>query len=247
MTDAPFPPASPHGEITEPFPDVFFVTGGVRMAPLMSFSRNMTIVREGERVVLINSMRLSEEGLTALEALGTVTDVIRLAGFHGMDDPFYKDRYGAKIWALEGTSYRRGFAVDGSEPGYFEADVQMNARTALPLEGASLHTFSTPSPEGMLRLSREGGILVTGDSLQNWATTNRYFSLPGKLMMKMMGFIKAHNLGPGWIKAARPKTEEVRGIAELDFEHVLPAHGDAVIGGARGKYRAVLEAYQQPS
>lgn len=247
MAAASFPPASAHGEITELFPDVFFVTGGVRMAPLMSFSRNMTIVRDGERLIVINSMRLSDEGLAALDALGRVTDVIRLAGFHGMDDPFYKDRYDAKTWVLEGTSYRRGFAVDGTDPGYFEADAEMNEGTALPLEGASLHAFSTQPPEGMLLLSREGGILVTGDSLQNWARTDRYFSLPGKLMMKVMGFIKAHNIGPGWVKAARPKAEEMRGIIDLDFEHVLPAHGDAVIGGAREKYRAVLEAYRQPS
>ncbi len=44
------------------------------------FSRNMVIVREGERLIIINSVRLNEEALAELEQLGTVTDVIRLGG-----------------------------------------------------------------------------------------------------------------------------------------------------------------------
>ena len=35
--------------------------------------------------------------------------MIRLAGFHGMDDPFYKDRYGAKVWVVKGHVYAKGF------------------------------------------------------------------------------------------------------------------------------------------
>lgn len=127
------PPASPHGELTEVLPDVFFVTGGVRMAPLLSFSRNMVVVRQGERLVLVNSMRLHDTGLAALDELGTVTDVIRLAGFHGMDDPFYKERYGAKTWVVDGMTYHRGF--DATKPGatpYFEADATMGPDTAGP-------------------------------------------------------------------------------------------------------------------
>lgn len=244
MAGPSFTPASPHGEITELFPDVFFVTGGVRMAPLLSFSRNMTIVREGERLVLIGSIRLNEAGLAALEKLGTVTDVIRLAGFHGMDDPFYKDRYGAKTWVLEGMTYRRGFnPSDTSKVEYFEPDVKMTADTELPLAGASLYAFSTQPPEALLLLEREGGIVVAGDSLQNWRTVDPYFSFAGKLMMKTMGFIRPHNLGPGWVKGAKPSAAEIKGILNLPFEHVLPAHGEPVKGDAKGKYRAVIDGY----
>lgn len=242
MSDAP---ALPHGELTEVFPSVFFVTGGFRMAPLVSFSRNMIVVREDDRLVLIGSVRLSDAGLAALDALGRVTDVIRLAGFHGMDDPFYKERYGAKVWVARGMSYQRGFdAAKTTANPYFEADVELDADAELPLRGASLYAFSTRPPEALLRLPHEGGILVSGDCLQNWGKTDRYFSLVGKLMMKSMGFIKAHNLGPGWVKAARPKVEELRGVLDLEFEHLLPGHGEPVIGGAKEKYRAVIEGYR---
>src|SRR4051794_27486614 len=108
-------PALPHGALREAFRDVFFVTGTVKMPAPIRFSRNMTVVGEGPRLVLINSIRLSDAGLAELEKLGTVTDVVRIAGYHGADDPFYKQRYGAKISVVSGQSYRKGFDYKESE------------------------------------------------------------------------------------------------------------------------------------
>ncbi|MEM6993685.1 MAG: hypothetical protein AAF721_24440 [Myxococcota bacterium] len=236
------PAARPHSELVELFPDVFFATGSVKMAPLMSFSRNMVVVREGERLVIVNSMRLTDEGLAKLDGLGKVTDVIRLAGFHGMDDPFYKERYDAKVWCLPGAPYKKGFdAAKGSGTSYFEADRELSPDGALPIANAKVIAFSTTPPEALLLLEREGGILVTGDALQNWATTNEHFSFAAKVFMKRMGFIRAHNVGPGWVKATNPNRSEIKAILDLDFDHVLPSHGDAVIGGAREAYRPAVD------
>src|ERR1700742_4164997 len=95
----PFPAALPHGELREVLPGIHFVTGSLRLPgrlPLR-FSRNMTVIVEGEPLTLVNTVRLDEAGLAALDKLGKVTDVIRIAAFHGMDDPFYADRYGARV------------------------------------------------------------------------------------------------------------------------------------------------------
>ena len=213
------------------------------MAPLIRFSRNMVIIKEGERLVLVHSMRLSEPGLQALDALGKVTDVIRLAGFHGMDDPFYKERYDAKVWALEGAHYMKGFgAAEGKGEAYFEPDVRIGPDTELPIEGAALTVIPCQPPEGILRLDREGGVLITGDALQHWHRTDRYFSLAAKAMMKVMGFIKPHNVGPGWLKSAKPSAADVSGLGDLEFDNLLPVHGDPVLGGAREKYRPAIES-----
>ena len=242
MSSSKFPPAQPHGALREVFPGVFFVTGTVGMpGPLpVRFSRNMTVVREGERLTLINSVRLSEEGLRALDALGKVTDVLRLAGFHGMDDPFYKDRYGAKVWAVKGQRYVTGFNVRAPKT-YFTPDVEMDADTALPLAGAKLYLFGTEPPEAILVLDRDGGVAVSGDSLQHWHQTDAYFSFVGGLMMKLMGFIRPFNVGPGWLKQAKPGADALRGVLGLRFEHLLPAHGDVIQGGACERYRASIE------
>src|SRR5579871_4123106 len=52
MQPRPFPAALPHGALREVLPGLFFVTGTVPMpGPLpVRFSRNMTVVREGERL-----------------------------------------------------------------------------------------------------------------------------------------------------------------------------------------------------
>lgn len=244
MTRKTFPQAYPHGELKELFKDLFFVTGSLKMPGRLpiQFSRNMTVVREADRLTLINSIRLDESGLAALERLGEIKGVVRLAGFHGMDDPFYKDRYGATVWAVKGQPYTTGFNVQASaDDDYFKPDIEMDAQTKLPIDRTTLYLFSCRPPEGMLVLEREGGVIVSGDCLQNWRKTDRYFSLPAKLMMKVMGFIKPCNIGPGWLKMAKPDAKEIRGILDLDFEHVLPAHGTAVIGGAKEAYRATIE------
>jgi hypothetical protein len=236
------PPALPHGEIHEVLAGIYFVAGTIAMpGPLpIRFSRNMTILREGaDRLVLVNSVRLGDEGLAALDALGKVTDVIRLAANHGMDDPFYRDRYKAKVWALDGQRYTAGFDTSATDV-YFEPDIGIDERTELPLAGARLYTIHSKPPEGLLVLERHGGTIVSGDCLQHWAKADPYFSFLGKTMMKAMGFIRPYNVGPGWLKQCKPPKHELRGILDLGFENVLPSHGAPVLGGARDHYRPAI-------
>ena len=100
MNPKPFAEAMKHGSIEQVFENIYIVRGtaAFKKPVPVRFSRNMTVIREGNDLTLINSVRLSEQGLTELDALGQVKHVIRLAGFHGMDDPFYKDRYGGCVF-----------------------------------------------------------------------------------------------------------------------------------------------------
>ncbi len=238
----PHPSPRPHGEIREVLPGLFLVTGTIAMpGPLpVRFSRNMTIVREGERLVLVNTVRLDEGGLAALDRLGKVTDVIRLAANHGSDDPFYADRYKAKVWVLKGQRYTAGFNTKVPDT-YFTPDVEVEATTSLPIGGARLHFIHSDPPEGLLILERHGGTIISGDCLQNWASTDSYFSWLGAAMMRMMGFIRPHNIGPGWLRQGKPPGEELRAILGFEFANVLPAHGEPVIGNALELYRPAIE------
>ena len=238
----PFRPALPHGEVREVLAGMFMVTGTVAMpGPLpVRISRNMTIVREGGRLVLVNTVRLDEAGLRALDGLGKVTDVIRLAANHGMDDPFYKDRYGAKVWVVRGQRYTAGFNTSAPQT-YFTPDAEMDSTTVLPLAGAHLVVIYSRPPEGILLLERHDGVAIAGDCLQHWHIADEYFSWLGKHIMRMMGFIRPHNVGPGWLKQGKPPREQLRGILDLRFANVLPSHGAAVLGDARSRYRPAIE------
>lgn len=109
-----FPPQLPHGKIQEILPDIFFVKGQIRIdsEPVSEFSRNMVIIRDGDELTLINSVRLDEAGLKQLDSLGSVRHLIKLGAFHGRDDAFYLERYRIPLWAPSGMSYIRGERTD---------------------------------------------------------------------------------------------------------------------------------------
>ncbi|MBV8756624.1 MAG: hypothetical protein JO257_05100 [Deltaproteobacteria bacterium] len=234
------PPAGKHGELTEVLPGIYFVTGTVKLpGPLpVRFSRNMTVVKQGDRLVVVNSVRLDDAGLAALDKLGKVTDVVRLAANHGMDDPFYAERYGAKVWAVKGQRYTAGFNTSRPDT-YFTPHHEMDATTELPIAGAKLTVIDSTPSEGLLVL--DGGTIISGDCLQNWAAPDAYMSGLGKFMLKRMGFMKPHNIGPGWLRQGKPPHAQLRALLDLPFVNVLPVHGTPVLGDAPALYKPAIE------
>jgi hypothetical protein len=234
--------ASPHGELQEIFDGIWFVKGSHKMPvpmPLpMRISRAMTVLRNAEdgTLTVVNSMRLSERGHAELDALGKVTRVLRIGGFHGCDDGYYRERYGAKIYAVKGMTYRRGMKPDQG-PTYLEPDVVIDEDSPLPIPSARLKVFASSNPpEALLLLDRDGGIVVSADALQNTAGPDKHCNWLGKIVMRRMGFFKPYAVGAGWLEFAKPEAEDVRSVLDLQFEHVLPGHGDPVIGEAKSKY-----------
>ena len=226
-------PQMPHGEISEIFDDVFFVTGTVKPTfndTPFQFSRNMTIVREGGDLTLINTVRLDDAGLAKLESLGKVSHIVKL-GSHGIDDRFYLDRYSPKQWALAGHTH------SGGQP----TDEELAVDGAAPFTGGSVFVFeTTKAPEGVLRIDREGGILVSCDSLQNFAEVDQYFDEPTSKMMMAGGFICPANVGPGWLRAADPQASDFHRLEQLPFKHLLPGHGTPLLGEAKEQLGATF-------
>ena len=96
MSDSPI---YPHDPIEEIQPDVFMVRGEIKLNALMTITRNMAIVRHESELTLVDPIRLSPGEEKRLEQLGTVKRILRLGSMHGVDDPYYMDRYGAELWA----------------------------------------------------------------------------------------------------------------------------------------------------
>lgn len=246
-----YPEPLPHGELHHIINDIYMVTGSVEMkAPhpkygpfKMTFSRNMMVIKQGGELILVNSVRLNEKGIAQLDELGDVTHVVRLAAFHGFDDPFYKETFRATLWSVE-APYVRGFAKSTKEE-YYRADRILKPGSELPIKGASYHEFTTSHPkEGLILLEREGGILLAGDSMQNWPKPDKYFNWFAKIMMKRMGFIEPSNFGPGWLELAKPEKDELMEKARLDYSVLLPAHGNPIMANAQqGFIKAAEQAY----
>jgi len=226
-------PVCPHGDVEEIAANTFMVRGSMKMNPVLRISRNMGIVRSGDEVSLINPIRLDSKGESQLRKLGKVTNIIRLGSFHGIDDPYYKDKFAVRLWAQPGGKHY-------TEP---PLDVELGSETALPFENARLFEFSnTVQPESVLHLESDGGILFTCDAIQHYGDYS-YNNLPAKLLMPFIGFPRTTIIGPFWLKLMTPEgaslESEFQDLLMLEFDKLLSAHGTLITGGA---HAAVQEA-----
>jgi len=219
-----------HGEIQEVFEDVFMVTGTMKndfFGSPFQFSRNMTIVRENGILTILNSVRLNDDGLKALDLLGEVKHVVRLGDLHGIDDPFYVDRYKAKFWALPDMTIESGLKIDKplSETG------------DLPVSNANIFIFkSVKRPECIIKLNKEGGIMLSCDAFQNWGEPDEFFDEESIRKMKEMDFFVPHNIGPLWLMESKPEAEDFLRLKNMTYKHALCGHGTPVLNNAKAVF-----------
>ncbi|MHA7131196.1 hypothetical protein [Algoriphagus namhaensis] len=232
-----FKEAMPHGPIQEVFDDVFFVTGTMKnefFGSMWQFSRNMVVVRDGKDLTIVNSVRLDDAGLEELNRLGQVKNVVRIGDMHGVDDPFYVDRYGAKFWALPDMKPQAGLKID-------QALVEGGE---MPFSGCSLFVFKTVQrPECILRLDREGGIMIACDSLQNWVEPDEFFDETTVPTMQNMNFFVQANLGLAWLHESKPQAEDFVRLKEVSFKHALCGHGYPLRDVAQEEYHKTFKKY----
>ncbi len=219
-------PIYPHDPIEEIQPDVFMARGEVKMNALMTITRNMAIVRHQGELTLVDPIRLEQSEEKRLEGMGTVKRILRLGSLHGVDDPYYMERYGAELWAP-------GASQAHPEP---KPTLEWDESTPLPFPDAELFRFEgLKQPEGALLLKRGKGLLLTCDGIQNYGDYS-HCNLPTRIISPWIGFPKTTIVGPMWVKMMTPKggnlESEFRRLLELDFDQLLSAHGTFLESGA---------------
>ncbi len=193
----------------------------------------MVIVRDGKKLTLINTLRLNEDGLKAVDKLGEVTNIVRLGAFHDRNDVFYLDRYKAKLWAVRGMVHKDNR----------QADFLIGETDAVPFAGASFFRFETTSqPEAILHIARQGGILITCDSIKNWTKVDEYFSEKTAKEFLEQGLIKPVSIDKVWLGAMRPKNSDFIRLKKLSFRHLFSAHGQPIINTADEQLMPVLDS-----
>jgi hypothetical protein len=195
----------------------------------MGIPRNMTVYRLGDgRLLLYSVIAMHDEGMRALEALGTPAFMVMPHDRHQMDAPFYKARYPRLRVLAPEPSFPRRVPVDGD----LEELSAFRIHAAL-LPGASYH-------EAVLELPIEGGVaLCTTELLGNTASLRGWFAL----LMKVFG---PPGGGFGVSRAVRFREvvdrKQVRAWLEglgarEDIKLILLGHGPAVIEDAPAALR----------
>lgn len=230
------PRVLPHGDIEEIAEGVYWVQGSAIMGPGVRIPRNMTIVVHDGVVTVVNAVRLDDAGEKRLAELGDLKHVVKIGWVHGMDDPYYLEKFGAAYWALPS-----GAREKDPKP------TETLAAGHLPFPDCELFAFEkTNKPEGALLVKRAGGILITCDSAQNWPDTSGC-SLLAKVATKVMGFTsRPAQIGPPWRKGMTPQGGSLKSdferMAGLEFDKLIGAHGGPLRSGARQALEATVAA-----
>jgi hypothetical protein len=218
----PFPAPLPHTEPQQVHPDIFIVRGGFDMAPMMRITRNMVILRHEGELTLVNSVRPTDAGKQAIEALGPVKHLVRIGAFHGADDPWFRDHYDLTFWT-----------PPGMDPA---GDQVLGDDNMPPLPGLRLIMLERArQAEACLFLEREGGVLISCDSVQNWEDTQGC-SLAAKAVVNLMGFKNPASPGKPWMKVMQDRNgpdlkADFERLHALDAQTLLPGHGNVMKGG----------------
>lgn len=199
----------------------------------MRMNRNMLILEDAGQLTLINPVRMNNAGLSKLDKLGSVKNILRLGDFHGLDDAFYLDRYKCEFWAQEGqNTYKTPLPTN-----------IISANTESPFPDSEFFVFeSSRYPEAALLL-KDHKLLITTDSVQYHADWS-YFTFLTKFAFKLLGFKLGINIGPPWLKRVTPKGGSMMAdfdkLLELDFDAIIAAHGLQLESGAKELLAAEL-------
>lgn len=233
-----YPAVLPHDPPIELAPDLYLVHGCVCPGPGVRFTRNMVVVRDAGKLTLINPVRMDEPGLNALESLGEVAHVLRLGPMHGMDDPFYVERYNATFWAFEG-------GITYTTP---SIDQALSENGALPFPRARLFAFGhMKETEGAILLERSPNILITCDAIQSYATPPHtpHTNWLSRLVMPFIGFPKKTLIGPVWVKLLVTDKagiqSEFERLLTMEFDQLIAAHGTFVQKNAHSEVQQAVK------
>jgi hypothetical protein len=224
------PPADRHLPVRECFPDVWLASSANAMSiPLgftITFSRNMVAVRTPDGWVLLNPVRLSESAEAELLAKAPIKHAVRLGTFHGRDDGYYVEKFGAELWGVRGEqSY--------PEP---RCTREITEDGPFPIAGARVIVFRNATRAECAVCLPQHRLLVTCDSVQHYEN-DALISMLGKLVMYPMGFFTPCVIGPIWLKTVTPPGGSVRAdferVLALDFDNLISAHGTPKVGGAK--------------
>ena len=228
-----YPSVTPQDPIIEIFPQVYLLRGSIKIAPMLQMNRNMFIVKQGEDLVLINAVRLNEQGLKQLNQLGKVKHLIRLGDFHGLDDQFYIDQFQPTFWSQENHL---------SYPDLIPNQI-IDKKSISPIRNSQFFIFeSAKYPEAALLLE-DYQLLMTTDSIQYWDDW-KHMSFLSKIMLYLMGFRLDLFIGGPWLKKVSTQKESLKSdfeqLLNLDFVHVVAAHGNLLKNTAKDELKRVV-------
>lgn len=183
-----YAPASPHDPLIEIFPDIYLLRGSINFGFGLRMNRNMIIIKQNQELILVNPVRMNDDGLAHLEQLGNIRHIIRLGDFHGLDDQFYRDTYQAQLWSQpDHHTYKN-----------LQPDRLITPHIKPPIANATFFIFATAKYPKAALLIQPAKLLITTDCVQYWADW-KYTSFVRRIILWLMGFRLGLFIGGPWL------------------------------------------------
>mmetsp|Transcript_18109 Transcript_18109/g.43300 ORF Transcript_18109/g.43300 Transcript_18109/m.43300 type:complete len:268 (+) Transcript_18109:10-813(+) len=242
-----YPPAEGNGQILPLNSDVFYVEGYFTMMPLTKVRSTMTILRDGNELTLVNTVRLDEKGLRHLEELGQVRKVVRLGGGHGTHDAFYVQRYNAILYGLAGMKWGPDCGEPQKKIGTIPLQMDRDLAQGSPVPTGRVIILETKPdmPEAALHVDRHK-LLITCDCVQNHGAEGDVPSGMAGSMFSVMGFKGEARTPPMWFKffspsgTAGPMQQSLDRLHDVQWSMLITAHGPPCTENPQQKHKACL-------
>lgn len=219
-----FTKTTPHGGLTKVLDNVYVIEGSFTLGFGTLFGRNMAIVKRGDDLTIINSVRVDEDTEKEILMLGTIKNLVRMCDMHGCDDAYYIDKFKPTFWSLEGLQPKPDTKVDKV----------LKEDSETPIEGMKV-ALLRGSREAVFWIPDNGGTLIACDFIQNSIEPSKYATWVGLKMTTSLGFIgECRCCVPMYrFQFGTKHWEAAQKILSWDFENLIPAHGHAKVGGAK--------------
>ena len=221
----------PHGSLKQVLPNIYTVTGTMRLFGLFQYSRVMTIIKNDDELSLLNPVRVEENLLEHINKLGEISYLLKIGQLHNVDVPFYMDKFSPQLWINKDDPSIGNYNVGG----YFDD------HETLPFLNAKVKVIEGSKVKESVLLSLDhGGCLHSCDAFVNMGVDSNHNWLTAKLSKFLP---KPTLIGPNWIKIAKPPQTSMKAVLDYDFEHFVPAHGEPILGDAKQKLSEYIERF----
>ena len=224
-----------HQTITPVFENVYSLVGSMKLFNLFKYSRNMIILKDSDRLCLVNPVRLNEEEEQKLLSMGKIHSILKLGRLHSVDIPYYMDKFSPKLWASCEDSFLKKYD--------YSIDIDLEKTSSIPFLDIQIYSFKTSKEnEAVAYLPQDGGVLLACDALVNMKKIDPMANWPVRTLSKILP--EPTYIGPNWYKAMKPKKEDFEDILKFKFDKMIPAHGPILKGQADMKMKDYLDSFK---
>jgi hypothetical protein len=249
-TVASYPPPLGNGPIVQ-VPgkeNLYFAAGKFKIGMGLVIGRTMTVLKTDDGLVIFNSVRLDEAEEKRLLAMGPIKAVCCICNHHGIDDPYYVNKFGAKYWQGHSASPTGDENTAYPTPKDIKAEsciqeIPVSDAQIIPIEGVDKSKVSEVS----IFLPAMKTLLCC-DIIQNYEPFQKGedvgLGLIGPTLCKLLGFKGAMCTPPMYLKAAAQKGSlkvDFERLQALDYDTFVGAHGPPKTSGAKAARQEFLQ------